>query len=61
MYDIDDFNALADKLAKNLKSQKDISEMTKTLAKIAMERILELEMEEHLGEKKAGQRPSGNF
>lgn len=60
MYDTEEFNELADKLAKNLKTQQDVSDMTKMLAKVAMERILELEMEEHLGEKKGGQRPSGN-
>ncbi len=60
MYDTEEFNELADKLAKNLKTQQDVSDMTKMLAKVAMERILEIEMEEHLGEKKAGQRPSGN-
>ena len=60
MYDTDEFNELADKLASNLKSPQDVSEMTKMLAKVAMEHILEIEMEEHLGEKKNGQRPSGN-
>ncbi len=60
MYDTDEFNELADKLASNLKTPQDVSEMTKMLAKVAMERILEIEMEEHLGEKKNGQRPSGN-
>ncbi len=60
MYDSDEFNELADKLAKNLKSPQDVSDMTKMLAKVAMERILEIEMEEHLGEKKNGQRPSSN-
>jgi len=49
---------VADKLAQNLKAQQDVSDMTKMLAKVAMERILELEVEEYLGEKKAGQRPS---
>ena len=60
MYDTDEFNELADKLASNLKTPQDVSEMTTMLAKVAMERILEIEMEEHLGEKKNGQRPSGN-
>ena len=60
MYDTNDFNELADKLAKNLKTPQDVSDMTKMLAKVAMERILEIEMEEHLGEKKNGQRPSDN-
>lgn len=59
MYD-DDFNELAEKLAQNLKTDKDISEMTRMLTKVAMERILEIEMEEHLGEKKKGKRPSSN-
>lgn len=59
MYD-DDFNELAEKLAQNLKTDKDVSEMTRMLTKVAMERILEIEMEEHLGEKKKGKRPSGN-
>ena len=60
MYDTEEFNELADKLASNLKTPQDVSEMTKMLAKVAMERILEIEMEDHLGEKKNGQRPSGN-
>jgi len=60
LYDTDDFNELADKLAKNLKNPGDISKMTKMLAKVAMERALEIEMEEHLGDKKNGQRPTGN-
>lgn len=55
-----EFDELADKLAKSLKSPKDVSAMTKMLAKVAMERALEIEMEEHLGEKQNGQRPSGN-
>jgi len=56
----DVFNELADKLAKNLKTEKDVSQMTRMLTKIAMERALEIEMEEHLGEKEKGIRPSGN-
>jgi len=40
--------------------QRDVSEMTRKLTKVAMERILEIEMEEHLREKKNGRRPSGN-
>ena len=56
----DVFNELADKLAKNLKTEKDVSQMTRMLTKIAMERALEIEMEEHLGEKEKGVRPSGN-
>ena len=56
----DDFNELADKLAKNLKTPEDVSEMTRMLSKVAMERILEIEMENHLGEKTNGQRPSEN-
>ncbi|MDC7218289.1 MAG: IS256 family transposase [Spirochaetales bacterium] len=60
MYDTDEFNELANKLASNLKTPQDVSEMTKMLTKVAMERILEIEMEEHLGEKKKGQRPTGN-
>ncbi|MBB6481545.1 transposase-like protein [Spirochaeta isovalerica] len=50
MYDTEEFNELADKLARNLKTPQDVSAMTKMLAKVAMERILEIEMEEHLGE-----------
>jgi len=60
LYNTDDFNELAEKLAQNLKTDQDISDMTKMLTKVAMERILEIEMEEHLGEKKKGQRPSNN-
>lgn len=55
-----EFDELADKLARSLKSPKDVSAMTKMLAKVAMERALEIEMEEHLGEKTNGQRPSDN-
>jgi len=58
--DKDEFNKLADQLAHSLKTEKDVSAMTKMLTKVAMERALEIEMEEHLGEKKSGQRPSGN-
>jgi putative transposase len=60
LYDTDEFNELADKLAQNLKTPQDVSSMTKMLAKVAMERILEIEMEEHLGEKTNGKRPAGN-
>jgi len=60
LYDTDEFNELADHLAKNLKTSQDVSDMTKMLTKVAMERILEIEMEEHLGEKKNGQRPAKN-
>ena len=56
----DDFNELADKLAKNLKTPEDVSEMTRMLSKVAMERILEIEMENHLGEKSKGLRTKGN-
>ena len=56
----DDFNELADKLAKNLKTPEDVSEMTRMLSKVAMERILEIEMENHLGEKSKGLRTNGN-
>ncbi len=55
-----EFDELADKLAKSLKSPKDVSEMTRMLTKVAMERALEIEMEEHLGEKNEGKRPNGN-
>ena len=60
MYDTEEFNELADKLAKSLKNPQDVSAMTKMLTKVAMERALEIEMEEHLGEKSQGKRPSGN-
>ncbi len=43
------FNELADKLAMNLKSEEDVSEMARMLTKVAIERALEIEMEEHLG------------
>jgi len=56
----DDFNELADKLAQNLKTPEDVSEMTRMLSKVAMERILEIEMENHLGEKSKGLRTNGN-
>ena len=56
----DDFNELADKLAQNLKTPEDVSEMTRMLSKVAMERILEIEMENHLGEKSKGLRTKGN-
>jgi transposase-like protein len=56
----DDFNELADKLAQNLKTPEDVSEMTRMLAKVAMERILEIEMEDHLGVKSKGLRKNGN-
>ena len=55
-----EFDELADKLARSLKSPKDVSEMTRMLTKVAMERALEIEMEEHLGEKTDGKRPNGN-
>lgn len=55
-----EFDELADKLAKSLKSPKDVSDMTMMLTKVAMERALEIEMEEHLGEKEKGQRPTSN-
>ena len=53
-------NELADKLAMNLKSEEDVSEMTRMLTKVAIERALEIEMEEHLGEKSKGRRKDGN-
>ena len=53
-----EFDELADELTRNLKSPQDVSDMW--LTKVAMERALEIEMEEHLGEKKQGQRPHGN-
>jgi putative transposase len=56
----EDFDELADKLARNLKTEKDVSAMTRMLAKVAMERALEIEMEEHLGEKEKGIRTNGN-
>ena len=55
-----EFDELADKLTKSLKSPQDVSDMTRWLTKVAMERALEIEMEEHLGEKNHGQRPNGN-
>ena len=58
--DKETFNELADKLAMNLKSEEDVSEMTRMLTKVAMERALEIEMEEHLGEKSKGRRKNGN-
>ena len=56
----DDFNEMAEKLAQNLKTPEDVSEMTRMLSKVAMERILEIEMENHLGEKSKGLRTNGN-
>ena len=53
------FNELADKLAMNLKSEEDVSEMAWMLSKVAMERALEIEMEEHLGEKTNGRTRMG--
>ena len=58
--DKETFNELADKLAMNLKSEEDVSEMARMLTKVAMERALEIEMEEHLGEKANGRRTNGN-
>jgi len=55
-----DFDEMADHLAKNLKTDKDVSAMMRMLAKVAMERAKEIEMEEHLGENKEGRRPSDN-
>ncbi len=55
-----DFDEMADHLAKNLKTDKDVSAMMRMLSKVAMERAIEIEMEEHLGEKKEGRRPSSN-
>lgn|GEM_PF-1701208 len=52
--DKETFNELADKLAMNLKSEEDVSEMARMLTKVAIERALEIEMEEHLGEKSKG-------
>ena len=43
-----EFDELADRLARNLKSPQDVSDMTRWLTKVAMERALEIEMEEHL-------------
>ncbi len=51
---------LADKLAMNLKSEEDVSAMARMLTKAAIERALEIEMEEHLGEKSHGRRKNGN-
>ena len=56
----DDINELADKLAQNFKTPEDVSEMTRMLSKVTMERILEIEMENHLGEKSKGLRKNGN-
>ena len=50
------FNELADNLAMNLKSEKDVSEMARMLTKIAIESALEIEM----GEKSKGRRKNGN-
>lgn len=58
--DKETFNDLADKLAMNLKSEEDVSEMARMLTKAAIERALEIEMEEHLGEKSKGRRNNGN-
>lgn len=58
--DKETFNELADKLAMNLKSEEDVSEMARMLTKVAIERALEIEMEEHLGEKSKGRRKNGN-
>ena len=58
--DKETFNELADKLAMNLKSEEDVSEMARMLTKVAIERALEIELEEHLGEKSNGQRKNGN-
>jgi len=58
--DKETFNELADKLAMNLKSEEDVSEMARMLTKVAIERALEIEMEEHLGEKSKGRRKKGN-
>jgi len=51
---------LASSLAMNLKSEEDVSEMARMLSKVAIERALEIEMEEHLGEKSHGRRKNGN-
>lgn len=58
--DKETFNELAEKLAMNLKSEEDVSEMARMLTKVAIERALEIEMEEHLGEKSKGRRKTGN-
>lgn len=58
--DKETFNELVDKLAVNLKSEEDVSEMARILTKVAIERALEIEMEEHLGEKSNGRRTNGN-
>jgi len=54
------FDELTDLLAQELKTEKDVSTMTRMLSKFAMEKALEIEMEEHLGEKRDGRRESGN-
>ena len=54
------FDELTDLLAQDLKTEKDVSAMTRMLSKFAMEKALEIEMEEHLGEKREGRRDSGN-
>lgn len=54
------FDEMADHLAKNLKTDKDVSAMMRMLSKVAMERAIEIEMEDHLGEKQDGRRPSSN-
>ena len=58
--DKETFNELADKLAINPKSEEEISEMAWMIIKVAIERALEIEMEEHLGEKSKGRRNDGN-
>jgi len=58
--DKETFNELADKLAMNLKNEEDVSEMARMITKVAIERALEIEMEEHLGEKSNGRRKNGN-
>lgn len=58
--DKETFTELADKLVVNLKSEDDVSEMTRMLTKVAIERALEIEMEEHLGEKSNGRRKNSN-
>jgi putative transposase len=54
------FDELTDLLAQDLKTEKDVSVMTRMLSKFAMEKALEIEMEEHLGEKREGRRALGN-
>ena len=54
------FDELTDLLAQDLKTEKDVSAMTRMLSKFAIEKALEIEMEEHLGEKREGRRDSGN-